>query len=149
MYSTVRPNRQDVQRAEVKAKLLTGTYTLQSNRAAFNQHAVDPLCRMCSEGPETREHFIASCTSTQQYKTKYKEKIGNILKQYPDVDPDATLANPRLFTHVVLDCTHPDVYTTRLRDEDISSLESLSREYIMRIHLARCRQLANQAIDTG
>ena len=40
IYSTVRPNIEDVKRAEIKARILTGTYTLQSNRAKFNQYQV-------------------------------------------------------------------------------------------------------------
>ena len=36
VYASVRNNIHDVRRAEVKARLLTGTYTLQSNRAKFN-----------------------------------------------------------------------------------------------------------------
>ena len=40
VYAFVRNNVHDVRRAEVKARLLTGTYTLQSNRAKFNQFNV-------------------------------------------------------------------------------------------------------------
>ena len=41
-YSSVKCNSRNIQRAEIKSRLLTGTYTLHSNRAAFNQHRVDP-----------------------------------------------------------------------------------------------------------
>ena len=44
VLKTVRPNPIDVEQAAIKAKILTGTYTLQSNRAKFNQHEVDPTC---------------------------------------------------------------------------------------------------------
>ena len=57
IYSSVRSNTLDVRRAEVKARLLTGTYTLQSNRAKFNQYKVSPTCQLCKVDPETREHF--------------------------------------------------------------------------------------------
>ena len=36
IYSSVRDNIHDVRRAKMKARFLTGTYTLQSNRARFN-----------------------------------------------------------------------------------------------------------------
>ena len=45
VYSTVRPNKEDNKRSELKVKLLLGTYTLQSNKSVFNQHGVDPTSR--------------------------------------------------------------------------------------------------------
>ena len=44
IYSTVRSNALDVRRAEVKAK-----YTLQSNRASFNQSKVSPKCKFVKQ----------------------------------------------------------------------------------------------------
>ena len=41
--------RKKVRRAEIKARLLTGTYTLQSNRAKFNQYNVSPICKLCKK----------------------------------------------------------------------------------------------------
>ena len=58
VFATVRNNSYDVNRAKVKARLLTGTYTLQSNRAKFNQFNVSPLCQLCNKDPETRELHI-------------------------------------------------------------------------------------------
>ena len=74
MYRSVRPNQIDVKRAEVKVRLLTGTYTLQSNRAVFNQFSVDPTCKMCKDGPETRTHFVATCQALQTTRNKYQAK---------------------------------------------------------------------------
>ena len=38
--------------ASYRAKMLTGSYILQSNRARFNQHEVDPTCPLCSAATE-------------------------------------------------------------------------------------------------
>ena len=46
VWSTVRCNIMDNKSARLKCKLLTGTYILQGNRNAFNQHAVDPTCKL-------------------------------------------------------------------------------------------------------
>ena len=69
VYAFVRNNVHDVRRAEVKARLLTGTYTLQSNRAKFNQFNVSPICQLCNKHPETREHFLISCESLKNIRT--------------------------------------------------------------------------------
>jgi hypothetical protein len=47
--------------ASYRAKMLTGAYILQENRAKFNQYNIDPTCRLCSEGAEDMVHFIATC----------------------------------------------------------------------------------------
>ena len=59
IWSTVKNNLIDTRRAQLKCKLLTGSYILQGNRAAFNQYQVDPTCKLCSAAPETRQHFLA------------------------------------------------------------------------------------------
>ena len=61
VWSTVRDNIHDSKRAQIKCKLLTGTYILQANRAAFNQYAVNATCKLCQSAPETRQHFIGVC----------------------------------------------------------------------------------------
>ena len=63
VWGTVRSNILDNKRAQLKCKLLTGTYILQGNRAAFNQYTVDPTCKLCGEAPETRQHFISECST--------------------------------------------------------------------------------------
>jgi len=65
VWKTVRPNPIDLEKTAIKARILTGTYTLQSNQAKFNQHDVDPTCLLCKEGPENRQHFILTCKSTE------------------------------------------------------------------------------------
>ena len=47
VWSTVRNCLTDSKRAQLKCKLLAGTYILQGNRAAFNQYTVDPTCKLC------------------------------------------------------------------------------------------------------
>ena len=71
----MRPNPIDVEKAAIKARILTGTYTLQSNRAKFNQHDVDPTCLLCKECPENRQHFILTCKLTEPARQKFLTKI--------------------------------------------------------------------------
>ena len=47
VWSTVSNCLTDSKRAQLKCKLLTGTYILQGNRAAFNQYTVNPTCKLC------------------------------------------------------------------------------------------------------
>ena len=78
MYAVVRNNIQDVIGAEIKARLLTGTYTLQSNRANFDQFNVSPICQLCNKDPETREHFLTCCETLQNIRSVYHSKIRSL-----------------------------------------------------------------------
>ena len=60
IWSTVRDNIYDSNRAQIKCKLLTGTYRyiLQAYMAAFNQNAAKPTFKLCQAAQETRQHFV-------------------------------------------------------------------------------------------
>lgn len=75
VWSTVDYDLRLVTRAGVRAKLLVGAYTLQGHRAVFNQYKVDPACRLCSCGPETRQHFILECSALDAVRKPYLETI--------------------------------------------------------------------------
>ncbi|KAK3086834.1 hypothetical protein FSP39_024241 [Pinctada imbricata] len=60
----------EVNRLPVKTKLVTGTYSLQSTRAAFNNLDVDPTCLLCKTSTETLEHFILHCTKLQHVRVQ-------------------------------------------------------------------------------
>jgi hypothetical protein len=51
----------EVQAAAYRAKMVTGSYILQSTRARYNQHDVDPICPVCTEAPEDMPHFLLEC----------------------------------------------------------------------------------------
>ncbi len=61
VWSACSTSLQQTRQAIVRAKLLAGVYTLQGNRAVFNQYRVNATCPLCLEAPEDREHFILHC----------------------------------------------------------------------------------------
>ena len=61
VWNSVRPNLQDVRRAHIKARVLTGTYILQSTKAKFNNQQVDPKCPLCRLESEDLSHFLLRC----------------------------------------------------------------------------------------
>ena len=71
VWSTVRNSIHDTRRAQLKCRLLTGTYILRGNRAVFNQYQVDPTCRLCLADPETRQHFVSECTFLNSERSVY------------------------------------------------------------------------------
>ena len=63
------PCTMEITHIAVKLKILTGTYILQSNRAAFNKHQVDPTCVLCGQSSETLDHFILRCVELEDVRT--------------------------------------------------------------------------------
>ena len=55
LWSLVRDNVHDSKRAQIKCRLLTGTYIF--HRAVFNQHAMSPACQLCSIVPRDQTAF--------------------------------------------------------------------------------------------
>lgn len=138
VWSTVRCNVIDNKRAQLKCKLLTGTYILQGNRAVFNQHAVDPTCKLCNSAPETRQHLIAEC---QVYATERYELTGKLLNNpvLPASVRDS-VKNPEILTQLMLDGSAVvkgcDSYV-----DVLDYLELQSRDFIYKIHQKRIAKL--------
>lgn len=78
IWGTVRDNVHDSRRAQLKCRILTGTYNLQSNRAVFNQYRIDPTCKLCCGQPETRQHFLAECDALVPERVRFLQQISTI-----------------------------------------------------------------------
>ena len=59
------------EKAAIKARLLTGNYTLQANRHRFNQYEMDKTCGLCSMHTEDHEHYILHCTVLEEARNKH------------------------------------------------------------------------------
>jgi hypothetical protein len=125
----------DIRRAMVKAKVLTGTYTLQVNKAKFNQHEVDNMCRLCSSNPEDRTHFLIICPALETIRRPYIQNLSVLIP----IDQMSLESIVR----VVLDSSSVIVFKGGERDIGInkSSIESISRCLIFALHCERARKL--------
>lgn len=143
IWHTVRNSVHDSIRAQLKCKLLTGTYILQANRAAFNQHAVNPTCKLCSEGPETRQHFLTECSFLTAERQSYIQRL-TTLCIFTDAQIQQ-LNEPVILTQLTLDASIV-INIENLSEDQLGSLELYTREYIYRIHrkrIAALRQLSD------
>ena len=124
----------------MKARLLTGSYTLQFNRAKFNQFRVNPLSPLCKQAPETREHFIVTCKCLKDIRSRYLRKIRDIFGCSSSTDH--ILQTPELCIQLLLDSSHPCVsQCLELSEKQTVLLELRSRELIYALHLKRVRLL--------
>ena len=133
IWSTVRDNVHDSRRAQIKCKLLTGTYILQANRAAFNQYAVNPTCKLCQVAPETRQHFVGECAFFKDDRRIYIEKLSTITSLSHHV---LKLTDPDFLTRLTLDVS-VILNIDKIDSGELGLLELYIREYIYRIHVRR------------
>ena len=88
-----------IKKAGMKARLMTGTYVLQSNRAKFNQYSVNPTCLLCGEDPEDLEHFLLKCRALTVTRDPFMEKTICLLNDYlgmgaGQLGPETTRTRP-------------------------------------------------------
>ncbi|CAG2240732.1 unnamed protein product [Mytilus edulis] len=135
--SSVTTSTRDVARLPVKLKLLTGTYQLQSTRAAFNQNQVDPTCQLCNLESETLEHFISKCSALSSIRMSFLLEYDNLLKM--SVCTKCSTNNKTVDTLCILNpsavfCGCDCKCNCR---QKLNLLEHLSRRLCFSLHVAR------------
>ena len=65
----------EINRIHTKIKIATGTYVLQTNRAAFNQNKVDSTCLVCRKGEETMQHFLLECSELHMIRNSIMNSV--------------------------------------------------------------------------
>ena len=143
VWNSVRCNIRDSQRAQLKCKILTGAYVLQANRAKFNQHKVDPTCKLCDKDPEDREHFISRCESLRAVRVQYSKQLKDLI----NISEELCIIDPGTFTQIVLDCTMPSLCHLHISYAAVPEIELWSREYLNKIHFTRLKLLKDN--DSG
>ena len=126
-WDTIGSNPAETRKAIQKTRLLTGTYLLQSNQAAFNQHQVDATCPLCKTDPEDRRHMILQCSALSKIRDKYLPRCVNLIPEFYYVSCDENIK-------IILDCADAKC--------EWASLEAVSRSFIYSIHCKR-NQLIN------
>ena len=95
-----------IEKAGIKARLMTGTYVLQSNRAKFNQYSVYQTCLLCDDDPEDQEHFLLKCHSLSETRDPFIEMIRHVLTEYLGIAEQQKICkDSNLFVVLILVCT--------------------------------------------
>ena len=127
----------DVTRLKTKLKLATGSYTLQVNRACFNQNQVEPTCLICHNGDETAEHFILSCNALAEVRKPMLDRLMVLAMDLIQTQIDSdTLMQLILDSSKVVDVSSCVGYESQLRAlerQSISLCHSLHTERFKRL----------------
>jgi hypothetical protein len=131
-----------VKQAEVKAIILTNTYTLQSNRAKYNQHMVNDTCQLCKTGTKDREHFILKCKSLEHVRQKYIQNLQDYLSSIQYGLYERIYRND-LLLHIILDSTSEDKSPSviELKHQHYIDIEKITRSMCYYLHIRRTELL--------
>ena len=122
-------NPRQVERACIKAQVLTGTYPLQ--RARFKMKKTSsPTCQMCQRGEEDTTHFVVGCSSLNETRAKYSATIRALLPTNLKVPLTMALLDSRTLIK-----EHPELASLQ------KVIEQTTRDLIFALHLARCKIL--------
>ena len=104
VWSTISTNPRDVKHAIIKAKILTGTYILQSNRAKFNQYDTSDMCLLCNEDREDIKHFILECPRLEITREYHMRQLLAVLSNSCQEDELVILMeNEQILLQLILD----------------------------------------------
>lgn len=127
----------DIPCVGIKLKLLTGTYILQSNRAAFNQNQVDPTCLMCQQEPETVDHFLVGCSALEDKRCMIMDSIIRSLADFTELPMTADQ-----LVQIILDCSKVIDRSSRKRiEQPVRDFEKLTRRLCYTLHTERYKRL--------
>ena len=68
---------QQVERAIIKARILTGTYNLHGKYIHFKDYDENPKCKLCNNDNEMREHFLIDCPAMDNTREKWWDVLGD------------------------------------------------------------------------
>ena len=123
-----------VRQATIKARMITGVYILQSQKARFNQFKVDATCPLCNEGDEDMEHFVLRCSSTKDIRLTYLGQLDTLISG--EACSDLTTLWKASPLQCVLD--YSQILSNNKIDADLLyHLEDLTRRFCYALHSRR------------
>jgi hypothetical protein len=77
----VKNRKYDIQKAEIKLRLITDTYMLQYHHAKLSRNKISPICKLCGEEDEDRVHFLLECKTLEENRKTQMVKLGEALEE--------------------------------------------------------------------
>lgn len=140
-------NPSDIPRIATRLKIVTGTYLLQTNRAAFSK-SVKGTCQLCDDADETLEHFLLACKKLMN--TRQKIMTG-IIEAAARVFAKVPFSNEINLIQLIMD---PFYYTITQKDlvqEVQTEIEPHCRRLIYALHTEKYKTFLDmkRCQDTG
>ncbi len=97
----------EVRKGITRARMITGTYMLQTNKCKFSHFQIDPTCPLCRLEPEDIVHVLTRCPEYHKIRKSYIPKINKEVSSILGSRLWTTESKNRTtFTKVILDSNH-------------------------------------------
>lgn len=141
VWDSVMSNTTDVKRGIIKARMLTGTYTLQSNKAKFNKYEINATCPLCRLEAEDITHMITRCTALHNSRLVNIKNIQQYITEKFGEEGWTSVSSRRDLTTLIIDCGMTKQQgTLPLTTDDRKEIESISRRLCYRLHVNRLQK---------
>ena len=123
-----------VRKAGIKARLVSGTYILQSKTAKYSQQSVSSTCPLCNLEDEDLTHFLLLCPALQ-VRDKFISKLQNFLNNFGLKEYYEN--NNELLVFTILDPTSSKVPIVPQNPNNLQYVKSMSRGLCYDLHAIR------------
>jgi hypothetical protein len=139
VWDSINNSVRDVRKAITKARMLTGTYMLQTLKSKFNQAEVDPTCPVCRLETETMTHVITSCPVYNEVRKEYFVKIkGTVITSIGFDSWKRNFNKMDIICQLVIGCQKLVVTGLLSKNDDlIHEIETASKDLCHAIHSRR------------
>ncbi|CAG2222864.1 unnamed protein product [Mytilus edulis] len=129
-----------IMKANVKARLLTGVYTLQSNRSRSSKYEVSAICPLFMDDIKDTEHFLLQCicTSTDTMRSQFISKLRTLLYDFNHEIGNLVFSNNSVLLRVILDVSSPQVPILIQTFLFMEKIEAITRGMVYALHHKRC-----------
>ena len=127
-----------IRAGEIKTKIATQTYMLQSLRAKYTKNC-SSKCVLCKSADEDLQHFLLECSNLTGTRHRHLQKIQkylNTIKKglYQDINENNQLVQ------LIVDCTNKEIeYGTRMKPKYYIEIENLTRTFCYDLHVSRTK----------
>ncbi|CAC5387308.1 unnamed protein product [Mytilus coruscus] len=133
--------RLELRKAIIKARMMTGSYILQSDKHKFTHFIAEPLCQLCNTENEDIVHMVTSCPVLITVREKYYVELKReILDSIDPIKWNTFCCNMMEITRLILDCNNFKG-TLSISSELITKIEEKGRNLLFQLHAKRIEVL--------
>jgi hypothetical protein len=140
----VKNRKYDIQKAEIKLRLITDTYMLQYHHAKFSRNKISPICKLYGEEEEDREHFLPECKTLEENRKTQMVKLCEAPEEAKGGGGTRTIEQNGLLMQIILDCTSCKInQLITYTNQDLVQIERATQHYCFVLHQKRTEILKN------
>ena len=137
VWRSLDPTVADVRKGITKARILTGTYLLQSNRHKFSGGTVDPVCRHCRLEDEDLLHVLARCPAYFDIRSRTVKALKDTIVRKTNLHTWSSYAKDWTTILKTLVCAEVLVKALPAVRGSEDEIERISRDCFHKIHIRK------------